>query len=100
MTAKQRRFVAEYLTSLNATRAAIRAGYSEKTARQLGAENLSKPVIRAAIDAALHAKDGQAEELRARVLAGLLQIATFDPRQLFDHPSVEIRVADDVLQVQ
>jgi phage terminase small subunit len=39
------RFVAEYLVDLNATQAAIRAGYSERTARQIGAENLTKPVI-------------------------------------------------------
>ncbi|MBL3576351.1 terminase small subunit [Rhodovulum sulfidophilum] len=49
LTAKQRRFVEEYLVDLNATQAAIRAGYSETTARQTGAENLTKPVIAAAI---------------------------------------------------
>lgn len=46
---KQQRFVAEYLKDLNATQAAIRAGYSEKTARAIGAENLTKPDIAAAI---------------------------------------------------
>ena len=45
LTAKQQRFVDEYLKDLNATQAAIRAGYSKSTARQMGAENLSKPVI-------------------------------------------------------
>lgn len=45
MTAKQRLFCDEYLIDLNATQAAIRAGYSEKTARQMAAENLTKPVI-------------------------------------------------------
>lgn len=49
MTAKQRRFVAEYVIDLNAAAAARRAGYPEKTARQVGAENLTKPDIRAAI---------------------------------------------------
>lgn len=49
LTPKQARFVDEYLKDLNATQAAIRAGYSEKTARQAGAENLSKPVIQQAI---------------------------------------------------
>lgn len=49
LTAKQARFVEEYLIDLNATQAAIRAGYSEKTARQSGAENLSKPDIAEAI---------------------------------------------------
>ena len=46
---KQQRFVNEYCVDLNATQAAIRAGYSEKTARFIGAENLSKPNISAAI---------------------------------------------------
>jgi phage terminase small subunit len=43
LTAKQRRFVQEYLIDLNATQAAIRAGYSKNSARQVGTENLSKP---------------------------------------------------------
>lgn len=45
MTKKQNRFVEEYLIDLNATQAAIRAGYSVNTAQQMGSENLSKPVI-------------------------------------------------------
>lgn len=40
---KQRRFCEEYLIDLNATQAAIRAGYSENSAKQIGSENLSKP---------------------------------------------------------
>lgn len=51
MTPKQQRFVEEYLVDLNATQAAIRAGYSEKTAGAIGAENLTKPEISAAIAA-------------------------------------------------
>ena len=50
MNAKQKRFCDEYLIDCNATKAAIRAGYSEKTAKQMGAENLSKPDLRAYID--------------------------------------------------
>ena len=46
---KQQRFVDEYLVDLNATQAAIRAGYSQNSARQIGDENLSKPVIAAAV---------------------------------------------------
>ena len=45
LTAKQQRFVEEYLIDLNATQAAIRAGYSEKTAYSIGQENLKKPEI-------------------------------------------------------
>lgn len=43
MTAKQKLFCEEYLTDFNAKRAAIAAGYSEKTAKQIGSENLTKP---------------------------------------------------------
>ena len=49
LTDKQERFVEEYLVDLNATQAAVRAGYSKKTARHIGYENLTKPDIRAAI---------------------------------------------------
>lgn len=45
LTAKQELFCREYLIDLNATQAAIRAGYSEKTAHSIGAENLIKPEI-------------------------------------------------------
>jgi phage terminase small subunit len=53
---KQRRFVDEYLVDLNATQAAIRAGYSRRTAEQIGYENLRKPVIAAAVEAAQAAR--------------------------------------------
>ncbi len=49
LTPKQERFISEYLVDLNATQAAIRAGYSRNSARQIGVENLSKPVIAAAV---------------------------------------------------
>lgn len=50
LTAKQKRFCDEYLIDLNATQAAIRAGYSEKTAKQIGNENLTKPDIKEYIE--------------------------------------------------
>lgn len=53
LTAKQKRFVEEYLIDLNATQAAIRAGYSPNTAYSIGNENLNKPEIRARIDKAM-----------------------------------------------
>lgn len=52
LTAKQERFVAEYLKDGNATRAAKAAGYSQRTAHVTGHENLSKPEIAAKIAAA------------------------------------------------
>ncbi|MCI5891824.1 MAG: terminase small subunit [Clostridiales bacterium] len=50
MTEKQKRFCDEYLVDCNATQAAIRAGYSEKTAHSIGAENLIKPELKTYID--------------------------------------------------
>jgi phage terminase small subunit len=49
LTPKQQRFIEEYLIDLNATQAAIRAGYSRNSARQIGDENLSKPGIADAV---------------------------------------------------
>ncbi|WP_404475716.1 terminase small subunit [Staphylococcus pseudoxylosus] len=45
LTVKQQKFADEYIISGNATEAAINAGYSKKTARSVGAENLTKPYI-------------------------------------------------------
>lgn len=52
LTPKQALFVQEYLIDLNATQAAIRAGYSARTAKSIGQENLTKPAIAEAIAAA------------------------------------------------
>jgi len=49
LTSKQQQFVDEYLIDLNATQAAIRAGYSSRTARAIASENLAKPYIQEAI---------------------------------------------------
>ena len=46
LTAKQKRFCDEYLICLNASEAAIKAGYSKKTAKQIGQENLTKPDLK------------------------------------------------------
>lgn len=67
MTPKQRKFCDEYLISGNATDAAIKAGYSPKTAKQTGSENLSKPDLKSYIEAELEklhsAKIADAEEV-------------------------------------
>ena len=57
MTAKQQRFCDEYLIDLNATQAAIRAGYSKKTAKQIGQENLTKLVIKEYIEKRMAEKE-------------------------------------------
>lgn len=77
LTLKQERFIQEYLIDLNATQAAIRAGYSKKTASAIGLENLRKPRIKQAIDEKLKQIDDEktadAKEIRefwTRVMRG------------------------------
>lgn len=60
LTNKQQRFVEEYVVDFNATQAAIRAGYSTKTAHSTGWENVRKPEIAEAIQAALAERAEQA----------------------------------------
>lgn len=84
LTAKQQRFVEEYLVDLNATQAAIRAGYSPKTAYSIGSELLNKPEIRACIDkrmAELSKRTGVNQE---RIIRELARIAFLDPTQLIN----------------
>lgn len=59
LTAKQQRFCDEYLIDLNATQAAIRAGYSKKTARVIGAQNLSKLAVKNYIDERMKEKEAE-----------------------------------------
>lgn len=59
LTKKQELFCLEYLTDFNATQAAIRAGYRSKTARQIGAENLSKPAINERIKQLVKERESQ-----------------------------------------
>jgi phage terminase small subunit len=81
LTPKQAAFVQHYLTDLNATQAAIRAGYSAKTAQQMGAENLSKPVIAAAISGAMKARAERIELTQDDVVRGLHREATLEGDQ-------------------
>lgn len=73
LTDKQQRFVDEYLIDLNATQAAIRAGYSEKTAQQMGSENLSKPVIQEAIEKAQAERSERTEVTQDYVIKTIVE---------------------------
>jgi len=75
LTPKQKRFIDEYMIDLNATQAAIRAGYSSKRATQIGYENLTKPYISRAIQEKM-AELAQKTELKAEwVLNELMDIS-------------------------
>jgi phage terminase small subunit len=82
LTAKQERFVTEYLIDLNATQAAIRAGYSEKTSYSIGQENLRKPAIAAAVSEAQTKRSERTEITQDRVLEELAKIGFSDLRKV------------------
>ena len=97
-TEKQRRFVSEYVIDLNATQAAVRAGYSERTAPQIGSENLRKPHIAAAIEEELAARaartqvtsDEVVRELRRIGMARLDHAVSWDNERLVLVPSEQL----------
>ena len=82
---RQEQFVAEYLVDLNATQAAIRAGYSEKTARQQGARLLSNVYIQAAIAQARQEQQQRTQVTADSVVKEAALIAFADARELVQH---------------
>lgn len=84
LTDKQRRFVAEYMVDCNARAAAVRAGYSARTADKIGPQLLGKTSVRAAIAKREERHLQRLEVTAERVLAELGRLSVSDPRQLFD----------------
>ncbi len=78
LTNKQQIFIVEYLVDLNATAAAIRAGYSARTAGQVGFENLKKPEIAAAIEGAMKDRERRTQITQDEVIQGLRTEAKFE----------------------
>ena len=87
LTAKQRRFCDEYLIDLNATQAAIRAGYSEKTAKSIGQENLTKPDIKEYIQKRMDEKEKDLIADQDEVLKYLTSVMR---RELSEHVVVTV----------
>jgi len=84
LTPKQQRFVDEYMVDLNATQAAIRAGYSPDTAAAIGYENLQKPQIHAALQEAREAQQERTGITADRVLREIALMALADSRELVE----------------
>jgi len=82
LSPKQRRFVDEYLIDLNATQAAIRAGYSEKTARQIAQQNLSKLDIQDELSKRIAEREKRTEITQDAVLRELAKIGFADIRKV------------------
>lgn len=94
LNAKQARFVEEYLIDLNATQAAIRAGYSEKTAGQQGFELLKKPEIEAALAEAQAERSKRTQIDADWVLTRLASEATADLADIVDETGAIRPIAD------
>ena len=87
LTPKEQRFVEEYAIDLNGTQAAIRAGYSPKTARSIASETLQRPAVKAATQKALRANEPRLQMLTER--------AFYDPRDAIKvDPELGIVVTD------
>lgn len=84
LTKKQELFVSEYLIDLNATQAAIRAGYSERSAKEVGCENLTKPNIQDAIQEAQNKRLEKNEVNADYVLKRLIEIDEMDVADILD----------------
>ena len=84
LTNKQQKFVDEYLIDLNATQAAIRAGYSPISARQIADKNMSKDYIKIAIDKELADRSKRTGINQDRVLQELAKIAFLNPSDVIN----------------
>lgn len=78
LTAKQKRFVAEYMLDLNATQAAIRAGYSQRRASEIAYQLLQKTPVQDAIAAAQEIREKRLDITADRVVAELARLAFAD----------------------
>lgn len=98
LTLKQQRFVDEYLIDLNATQAAIRAGYSVKTAQEQGSQNLSKLMVQQAISEKMAERSRRTGVNQDRVVLELAKIAFVKMTDLVDSKCViNSDAADDDL---
>lgn len=85
LTEKQQRFVDEYLIDLNATQAAIRAGYSVKTANEQGSQNLAKLSIQQAIAEQMAERSKRTGINQDRVVLELAKIALVKMTDIVDN---------------
>lgn len=103
LTEKQRRFVDEYLIDLNATQAAIRAGYSVKTAREQASQNLTKLNIQQAISEKMAERSKRTGVNQDRIVLELAKIAFVNAADVIDSDDATIKAgatADDTAAIQ
>lgn len=101
LTNKQKKFIDEYLVDLNATQAAIRAGYKEKAAYRTGAENLRKPQIQEEIQKRMQERQQRTEVTQDMVVKELAAIAFARATDYAEVKGGTVRIKDtDVLSDQ
>lgn len=91
LTMKQKRFVEEYLVDLNATQAAIRAGYSVQTANEQGSQNLAKLSIQSAIAIKMAERSRRTGINQDRVIMELAKIAFLNPTDVIDMDEATVK---------
>ncbi len=91
LTEKQKKFCEEYMIDLNATQAAIRAGYSPESAGSIGNEILKKPEIRARIEKAIAERSKRTGVTADRVIRELAKIAFADATDVIDTRTGDVR---------
>ncbi len=91
LTKKQKQFIEEYLVDLNATQAAIRAGYSTDTAGSIGNENLKKPEIRTRIERAMAERSKRTGVNANRVIEELAKIAFINAADVINPETATIK---------
>lgn len=98
LTEKQKRFVCEYLIDLNATQAAIRAGYSVKTADQQGSRMLANVKVQQAISQAMAERSRRTGINQDRVVLELARMALVKMTDIVDsHGQIKADATDDDL---
>ena len=97
MTEKQKLFCQYYLgdANFNASEAAIRAGYSKATARQIGSENLTKPYIQSYLSDLTRRAEEKAEINIAEIVKHLHDMAFFDVKDMFDQETGALKPMKD-----
>ncbi|MGH7193931.1 MAG: terminase small subunit [Candidatus Saccharimonadales bacterium] len=94
LTRKQLEFVFEYMRDFNGTRAAIRAGYSELSARAIASELLKKPAVHNTIERFKLETQARHEQLRSKVIDALSKVA-FASLESLAGPDGKIRPVEE-----
>lgn len=95
LTAKQKKFVEEYLIDLNATQAAIRAGYSPNTAQEQSSRLLSNVMVKNEIDKAMAQRSRRTGISQDRVLRELAKIAFVNPNDVINFSDATVKMTSE-----